>query len=603
MGGYFVGGNGVGGSGGGGKPPLAGALGSTCTSDNECSGSICSDGVCCDQRCDSPCGNCAVAGDEGTCISEPVGELADPNASCNTCDGLGSCADGNYVTDSLSFLTGDPMRQSTFSTIDVTLAELIADVAVDDQGGYAITGTITGDPELEDHGTDVTTFTPGDGSSQDAFVARYNALGELQWAKRLAPVNDGRTQLGKQIAFDPNGDLVVATQWSGDIQADGVTFQASNINQIALLKLDEATGTVAALLKTAVGFTSLDHLVIDDQGNIVLAGAFTALAGPDFGGGALVAKPYVTNRNNPYVAKLAADGTHLWSFSAGGTVNSTSLDGLAVRPNGDVVLGGTFFGDLELYGADSSAPPEFFLQAGDMSANGFAAVFAAADGLPVWADSYETLGDEVRIHGMATDDDDNLALTGRCNQNATFGSTSITGAGSYTIFVAKLSWNDTTPGYETQWVSAEKDANVTQQNHEGRSLAFDRNGNVVLTGNFRRTLVWDNKGVGQVQLYSDGTFSYPSTYGSTFVAKLHADDGKALWAHSLGGGIHHHNFVSHRIRPTVAVAPDGTTVLISPFNDTPLSSATTFGPFDYTKQGTASTKGLPRDSFVARFGP
>jgi hypothetical protein len=73
-----------------------------CAADSECASGFCSQGVCCDARCDGPCVSCALATSTGHCTGVPAG-APDPKGLCQdqgpascgtngTCDPFGGCA-------------------------------------------------------------------------------------------------------------------------------------------------------------------------------------------------------------------------------------------------------------------------------------------------------------------------------------------------------------------------------------------------------------------------------------------------------------------------------------------------------------------------------
>lgn len=59
--------------------------GQGCAGDHECASGFCTDGVCCEARCDANCRSCNLAGAAGRCLEDPAGTAA---------DGGGFCADG-----------------------------------------------------------------------------------------------------------------------------------------------------------------------------------------------------------------------------------------------------------------------------------------------------------------------------------------------------------------------------------------------------------------------------------------------------------------------------------------------------------------------------
>ena len=75
--------------------------GLACAEDAQCASGFCTDGVCCDARCDRTCESCALAGRAGRC--DPIPALLDPDDECEAtapsrcrttgaCSGQRSCA-------------------------------------------------------------------------------------------------------------------------------------------------------------------------------------------------------------------------------------------------------------------------------------------------------------------------------------------------------------------------------------------------------------------------------------------------------------------------------------------------------------------------------
>lgn len=70
------------------------ALAAACTSDSQCGGGFCADGVCCASACKEKCQACNVEGAIGSCTPVVVGQ--DPKAECpiqgtTTCGNAGGC--------------------------------------------------------------------------------------------------------------------------------------------------------------------------------------------------------------------------------------------------------------------------------------------------------------------------------------------------------------------------------------------------------------------------------------------------------------------------------------------------------------------------------
>ena len=126
------------------------------------------------------------------------------------------------------------------------------------------------------------------------------------------------------------------------------------------------------------------------------------------------------------------------------------------------------------------------------------------------------LGDtgEDREFGIAVDGSGNVYVIGHFRgDTAIFGSTTLTNAGSYDIFIAKLNVSG-----DFLWA---KQAGGSSYDY-GYGIAVDSSGNVYVTGDFSDTATF-----GSATLTSLG-------WGDIFIAKLN-DSGDFLWAKQAGG--------------------------------------------------------------------
>ncbi len=125
------------------------------------------------------------------------------------------------------------------------------------------------------------------------------------------------------------------------------------------------------------------------------------------------------------------------------------------------------------------------------------------------------VGNEGISHGnsIARDSQGNIYIVGEFSQTANFGTISLTSAGSWDVFVAKLDqdgnwlWVKRAGGSDAEW---------------GESVTVDDAGNIYLTGSFYQTAAF-------------GTTNLTSAGGlDTFIAKLDTN-GNWLWARRAGG--------------------------------------------------------------------
>ena len=177
-----------------------------------------------------------------------------------------------------------------------------------------------------------------------------------------------------------------------------------------------------------------------------------------------------------------------------------------------------------------------------------------------WATSPGTGGGSSTV----TDAAGNVYVTGYFTGTATFGATSLTSAGDYDIFVAKLNSSGV-----YQWTVRAGSSGTDS----GKGVAVDGSGNVYVTGFFSGTTGF---GGGGSVLTSAGA-------SDGFVAKLSAN-GAWLWAARAGG-------TNGDWSSGVAVDGSGNVVITGQFN----STTATFGATTLTNAGSNSS-----DAFVAK---
>ena len=157
--------------------------------------------------------------------------------------------------------------------------------------------------------------------------------------------------------------------------------------------------------------------------------------------------------------------TYLWAKRAGGT-DTDKGSSVATDANGNILVTGVFYSSSITFGTTT------LTNAG--GSNMYIAKYDAG-GNVLWAKSAGGT-DSNGGYSIATDANGNIFVTGEFrNSSITFGTTTLTNAGYYDIFIVKYDvggnvlWAKSTGG--TDW-------------DEGRSVASDANGNILVTGIF-----------------------------------------------------------------------------------------------------------------------
>lgn len=191
----------------------------------------------------------------------------------------------------------------------------------------------------------------------------------------------------------------------------------------------------------------------------------------------------------------------------------------------------------------------------------FTTAFAAIGELPTlrWIDSAGGAGDEIGL-AIATDLAGTNYLTGYFVGSAAFGPTNVAGSSFAEIFVAKHS-----PAGKLLWVKTFPG----EYDNEGRGIALDGAGNVLITGDFARTTQF-----GAHRLTSFGS-------SDLFIVKLDAD-GNVLW-------VRQHGIAGVVLGNAIAADAGGNFIVTGLFSD-----RVAFGDATFTASG-------GQDAFLAKY--
>ena len=151
---------------------------------------------------------------------------------------------------------------------------------------------------------------------------------------------------------------------------------------------------------------------------MVITGIFSGSI--DFGGGIFIS----SDNNDIFVAALASNGNHVWSYSYGGSSTQEAQD-VVVDAAGDVALSGQFYGSLTLGGSTFSSARYYdaFLAKLDASGN------------HLWSRQVSGLGEQVGA-AVAVDSAGALGFGGIFQNTIDLGSGALT-TQSWAGFLAK----------------------------------------------------------------------------------------------------------------------------------------------------------------------
>jgi len=265
------------------------------------------------------------------------------------------------------------------------------------------------------------------GTTVDLFIVKYDSSGNVLWVK-----SSGGTGMdsGFRISSDANGNIYVAGTFESDTIIFGTTV-LTNANagytDIFLVKYDAAGNALWAKSAGGSGNDYGSSISIDINGNILLTGYFRSTA-ISFGPAPL------TNTNTSYadlyIVKYDASGNVIWSTSAGGTDNDYS-QGMATDAGGNVLVTGRYSSDSISFGTTT-----LFNSSGNHT--DLFIVKYSASGNVLWAKSAGGT-DHDNSNDICIDAGGNVMVTGTFNSPyIVFGTDTLVISGDFDFFVAKL---------------------------------------------------------------------------------------------------------------------------------------------------------------------
>jgi len=274
------------------------------------------------------------------------------------------------------------------------------------------------------------------------------------WSARFG---DESNQYAGTVAADGWGNAIVA----GDFY-DGVDFGCGMLasagnRDIFLAKIDSGG---ACVWSKRFG-DGVDQFVydaaVDGSGHVVVTGIFHGSV--DFGGGALSS----AGGADIFVAKFAADGSHVWSkrFGDGASQIASSV---AVDAAENVILAGQFYGSVDFGG-------------GALSSAGMVDIFVAkfsSSGDHIWSKRFGDPGSQV-ANAAAVDGWGNVVVVGYFYGSVDFGGGVLASAGTEDIYIVKFA------GDGSHLWSRHFNDGISQ---EATSVAVDGLGGVIVAGHF-----------------------------------------------------------------------------------------------------------------------
>lgn len=349
--------------------------------------------------------------------------------------------------------------------------------------GQIGSGTMTA---FNSNGTSFATTLPNSGA-QDAFVAKYNSSGFVQWVGRIASTG---IDIGYGIATDASGDVYVTgaggaatvSAFSANGVAFGTTLANAGLGDLFLVKFN-TNGTVQWVARIASAQSDVGYAVATDpSGNVYVTGqggnaTFTCFNsdGTSFGD----TNPTLEGSGDCVIAKYNTNGFVQWRAYLGSNTSDIAY-GIDTDNTGAVYIVGNFgsaTNQLNVYERDNRKAAEII--------GSSAVIKYDTNGFFVWSQTLRGTNAAATGRGISVDTTGGVYVTGVSvsgqpllvyNSDSTIYRVAniSSGSGFKDAYIVKYNSN-TTP----QWVA--RISSVTGED-TAYGIATDPSGNVYVSG-------------------------------------------------------------------------------------------------------------------------
>lgn len=323
------------------------------------------------------------------------------------------------------------------STGNLQWAHSLGSTSFDVANGVA--GAADGSVYVTGYFRNTVDFDPGPGtfslsaSNNDAFVWKLDSQGEFDWATRLGGTS---SDLGYAIAVAPSGNVVATGSFQGTADMDpgaGVSNMTSAGSADAFVTVLDENG--AFVWARRFGGTGLDqsYAVSVATDGSVLTGGKFSNT-VDFDPGAGTYDRTSVGGYDAFVSKLDSSGNFVWTTAWGGN-SSDETQAISVSPDGSVQATGSFYNTID-FDPGAGVVERTAVGASDV----FVSLLSAAGDLQ-WAQSFGGTSADVG-YGVVAGADGSVYATGKVVGTVDFdargGEYSIAGGGGQDVFLTRL---------------------------------------------------------------------------------------------------------------------------------------------------------------------
>ena len=377
-----------------------------------------------------------------------------------------------------------------------------AAVLPDGSGGCYVTGHVTQQTTFGGYPLGITAT-----SKTDAFVAHYDQLGKVTWAKASQGTMTATVVRGRAMALGA-AHLHVAGEL-GDNATFGTHKTSCPFSKQACFFVTRVELKSPSFTWATFGFIGnkeqmvVNGIGVDGYGNSYITGQCK-------GTSKVSISPVIKHcwgscpngTGDIFVARLNSSGGCDWVKFWGGSGEDAGT-GIVVTPTGKVYIAGYFSSSVKFDSITKTAKgKDLFVAELDPSKKSWS-----------WVQTAGGPNDDM-ARGLARDPQGKLYVTGSFSGSADFGTTKLSGGATRDVFVASL---DPT-GASFAWAAG---SDGKSMDNEGQAIAVDAKGNNYLTGRFSAPLAF-------------GTLQQKAGVNDLFVTKV-SSGGTFSWIRAAGG--------------------------------------------------------------------
>ena len=254
----------------------------------------------------------------------------------------------------------------------------------------------------------------------DIFLVKFNSDEEVVWATSFGSSTDDNVY---EIVIDSDDNVIVSGFYSGTLQIGETVLETASDSEVLVAKFLSTGEFVWA--NNSVGTTASENLsygiTMDSSGDFIITGEYedTIL----FGDSSLTS----IGSNDIFVAKISSEGSWMWGQTGGSNSSYDAGEDVICDENDNIFIVGHYrhdatFGEIEV--------PE----------TGTVCIFTAKlNSAGDWQWVSYAGGSSIDMgFGITINSNNDLYIAGMFKNSATFGDINITGNGNYDAFVAKL---------------------------------------------------------------------------------------------------------------------------------------------------------------------